>query len=643
MTVSSGRLRLLLLVVVLLLVGFGLRTTDIGSAPLQGDEAWTAFLAFEAGHNQNRPPVGVVSSTGINQPPFFHDVFSIPFFLSPDPRIARLFMAVLHMVGMAVIYRMVARYWSVWAAVVALLLFVVMPHAIWSARALWNPYLMIPFMASYLFTGFLLVEGKRWARWLHPGLLAMAFLSHPSAVVFGPITLLLYGMDWRRNAVGRSRAWLFDHGVGILGAVLLVLPWPLGILITRTPGAEAPLINLRASTDFNHILQWLTLNPTMLDLGSYGLPRAGYTPPAQFLQIILHGIGWLTLLGSLYLVARGVIQRGRYRGAIIGAAYLILPLLLLVLPTRTYDFYFISLLPLAAVIQALVIVDNPWNRHIWLVAKGLLIVGFCVVQVYLIVDAYRQVDLFSDYSKNSMLDLDGMIELRDEAVRSGYETIYLVEGAGYQEFEQALTWQILATNGPSRVIWGDTTTLPVPQSGATYIGYADATHIPEIYRDPEPRFVAHDLYRVVDLPPNSGFSLDCAADVPNRLSNGAAILGYHQLGMPHPQPDTPWSFYLLWQAEPGHSSSDYQMFVHLVDASGDRYAQSDVPVISPTVWAAGDLLVTRLTLTSSDGLPVDDALTLRVGMYTLPDVANAAVLDDQGNPAAAWVTIPVCE
>ena len=98
---QQARAAELIMAACILLLGFGLRTAEIGAAPLQGDEAWTTFLAFDFGYNGRHADVGVMSSAGINQPPLFHEIFALPLAFSADPRIARLFMAALHLVAMA--------------------------------------------------------------------------------------------------------------------------------------------------------------------------------------------------------------------------------------------------------------------------------------------------------------------------------------------------------------------------------------------------------------------------------------------------------------------------------------------------------------------------------------------------------------
>jgi hypothetical protein len=637
---KSGQM---LLVGLILLFGFALRATDIGAAPLQGDEAWLTFLAYDFGHNGQRAELGVTSSAGVNQPPFFHDVFALPFAFDPDPRLARLFMAMLQLVGMAVLYFIVRRFWAQSTTTAALIFYAVLPHAVWAGRFLWNPYLAIPFIIGYMATGLLLAEGKCWAGWLHPPLLACAIGAHPIMAIMAPLSLGFYGRAWFRSS--QRRQFLLDWLIGGVLALVVLTPWIVGVIHQKTVSPAQGNFSLRQRTSFEDSLKFVVQVPEWIDLEAIGIPPEGA-------GLLYDLIGWFTLLSSLFLVARAVVRVIRkqhidesFPDLMLGLAYL-LPLLVLPFsPTRTYSQYFIALVPLAAIIQAVMLTRQPL-RFAGL-GVGLLI---CTAELVLVVNVMQRIDHFHDFSRSSMPSLQEMIRIRDEAVRPGVETIYLVDSGSMKAFEQELVWLILANKGASRVIWGDKFALPVPANGATYVGYADAQNIPELYALPQPRFVADGLYRVVDLPPNSGFSPDCRPDGLSRLGNGVRILGYYlpeTTSQAAPQPQLPWTFYLLWQGVSPSPHTSFQVFNHLVDANGSKYAQSDLPTLDTDLWHDNELLVSKVTLTPSDNLPVGQPLFLRVGMYSFEDASNSRIVgvnavDDNGNPIAGWVTIPIC-
>ena len=74
---------------------------------------------------------------------------------------------------------------------------------------------------------------------------------------------------------------------------------------------------------------------------------------------------------------------------------------------------------------------------------------------------------------------------------------------------------------------------------------------------------------------------------------------------------------LLWRAE-AETPTDYRVFVHLVDATGNIVAQSDAAPADwtrPTTgWLLGEYVLDTHTLTLPATLP-DGPLSLRVGLY----------------------------
>jgi len=670
---SSRRSNLLrnLAVVFILLIGFELHITDVGAAPLQGDEAWLTYLAYNFGHNGQRAALGVSSSAGVNQPPFFSDVFAIPFSFDPDPRIARIFMAALQLIGTCALYFMVRRYWTQHTAFGALILYTVMPRAVWAGRFLWNPYLAIPFIIGFLATGFLLTEGKRWARWLHFPLLACAIGAHPIMGTIGFLSIGFLARDWLKTTA--RRRLILDYLIGIVLARFVWSPWAIGIIQQRVITPDQGNFYQRQRSSFATILQFTIAAPASIDLGSMVIPPYDYVDPPAALTTIFLAVGWFSLLGSLYLVVRASVQILRQRGPtvqrqypdlMIGLAYLTPPVVLLFSPTRTYDQYFMALVPTAAAVQAIILVggqrDNKSSdrspltlailrqRRTFAIAVGFLM---CAAELALTVDAMEQIHNLNHFEPGGMPSLNDMVKLRDAAVQPGKETIYLVDSSSAVAFEQELVWLTLANKGLSRVIWGDAFAYPVPVGGATYVGYASSQNIPELYVLPKPRLVADDMYRVVDVPPNSGFSPTCRPEGPTHLGNGATILGYYvpkairrQVAL---QTEQPWTIYLLWKSTVNNDHKSYQIFSHLVDAQGTKYSQNDQPTLDTDLWHDGDLMINKATLTPNAALPLDKSLYVRLGMYTLPHGPNGTItsvnaVDDDRNPVAGWITIPVC-
>ncbi len=686
-SVSHKRYRIAPVVALVLLFGFALRSVDLGAAPLMGDEGWVSFLAFSEGHNGQRSELGMKTSTGLDHSPFIADVLSPAYAFDPDPRMARLYIAALQLLGMAMLYLLGRRYWSERVGMAALVIYAVIPRGVMAGRFLWNPYIVPPFLIAYFLTGFLILDGKRWARWLHPLCLALAVQGHPAVITLAPVSLIFYALDMRkRPGIGVHRRWpaIRDHAVGIALAALSMLPWLIGYVHLR---AGVPVTNLASPSSLPLRLAGGTPAPTVLadfmgyqitaDFTSLGGIASAYVKPDQLASSIGNLIGALTALSAVILIVWGLIGAwwrrqigyiGYVRGAIVGIGYLLMPAFLLVLPLPTYSAYLIPLMPLGALCLAIIL--DMMEQVFWQTGRAartaprlrwirtvttLTILAISAFYLAITLNWLDQIHNFHNYTRDSQLSLDKMVSLRNIAVRPGYETLYLVDGNSAGDFVQEMVWLTLATKGPSRVLWGGQDTLPVPSAGATYVGYADSTFIPELYGLPKPRLTVNGVYRVVDLPPMSDkrFPPQCNPSGPTQLSNGVTILGYYTPGDVLPTPGNPWTIYLLWQGNPAAAGDlvqvpTYQFTNQLFDSAGNRYAQDDLPALNGSLWRAGELILTRVELIPTAALPHNKTLMLHVGMYSLPGttsgqaLANARAIDGAGNPVAGWITIPVC-
>ena len=97
--------------------------------------------------------------------------------------------------------------------------------------------------------------------------------------------------------------------------------------------------------------------------------------------------------------------------------------------------------------------------------------------------------------------------------------------------------------------------------------------------------------------------------------------------------DGNWYMTLYWRSLIDRPPVDGTIFVHLVDETGTIVAQNDSRPWNgqyPTfIWDAGERVATVHPL--ADGAYSIDDVTLRVGMYTLPDVQNLAARRDHAD------------
>src|SRR5258708_19591055 len=109
-----------------------------------------------------------------------------------------------------------------------------------------------------------------------------------------------------------------------------------------------------------------------------------------------------------------------------------------------------------------------------------------------------------------------------------------------------MMWVLLGGgDGPFRVIWGSNMALPVPRAGATYVGFTDATHIPELYANVPSRVTAGNVNKALDLPPNSAFTPTCKPQGPLLSANIPTILRHYPPPAPFPSAAHPRTISLL--------------------------------------------------------------------------------------------------
>ncbi len=121
------------------------------------------------------------------------------------------------------------------------------------------------------------------------------------------------------------------------------------------------------------------------------------------------------------------------------------------------------------------------------------------------------------------------------------------------------------------------------------------------------------------------------APAPALLANGVEILGYEADGAVAPGATFTW--WVGWRVAEGRydAARSYHITNQLLDARGERLAQADAGTLPTAAWAVGDLVVQAFTLS----LPADappGPYTMRVGMYTFPEIEGQPLLDAAGLP-----------
>ena len=144
---QPGRVPTYWALVAIMLVALALRGSSLGVTPYNIDEAILSIYANQVAHFQAFHWVGVKTSFGFYNPPFYVYMMAPFFRVSEDPRFAMFGMAMLGtgVVGMAGLTA--RRLWGSWAAIAVAVLLAFSPTAIDHSRRLWG-HDTIPFFSA---------------------------------------------------------------------------------------------------------------------------------------------------------------------------------------------------------------------------------------------------------------------------------------------------------------------------------------------------------------------------------------------------------------------------------------------------------------------------------------------------------------
>ncbi len=222
----------LLGILFILIVAAILRLGFAGVAEYRTDEALLTSISLDMAQGKPIPFLGIPSSIGLPNSPMTVYVLLPPFLFSPDPLVVMTYIAILNVIGVALLWLIAYRYFGRGVALVAGLAYAVNPWAVVYSRKIWAQDYHTPFILLAIFLalyGF--VDKKRWAQILCLPILLIGLQIHFAAWSLVPVYLWLvwYG---RKNT-----SWRILILSGLLGVVVML---PYGAGITQSLG------NLRA-------------------------------------------------------------------------------------------------------------------------------------------------------------------------------------------------------------------------------------------------------------------------------------------------------------------------------------------------------------------------------------------------------------
>lgn len=609
------------------------------------DDAMLATLAFEMADGEYFPLTGILSSTGIPNPPTSVYVMSIPFSLSSDPNVAIHFVMILNVIGVGLLWVIAHRYFGQHVGIIASLAYAINPWAVLFSRKIWAQDFHTPF----ILLGILLLLYGFWessdqnnrkrflAQALSIPILLFAFQIHFAALALAPIILIALWM-------GRKRiSWIALLISFMLSAVVLA-PYVIGLSQTleqdptrisdaagRSSASEGisltsePLVDTLYLSSATGLETWIA--PDQQDALS-----ATYPPLTRV------GI----LLSVLMLIGVVVTWKTRRQFMLMVLTWAFLPQFALILDwTPVYVHYFIPSIPAMLLLVGIgigYILQTLAAHHIvrglvW--SLFLIILGVQFIQWHRILD---YVDTHHIPYPGFTTPIGDLNNIRN-GLREGDDVLIISQGMSWNLHHEVAVWDTL--------LWDDVRCVRT-LIGEGYAVFPDHPFSVMIAPDAPPNPV-HNLYQT-DAPrhfetrqSDNGYTVFQWDTSPTwtqasiqpiaiaSFDNGVQLTGYALEGD---------MIFLEWRLPNQHKGADYQYSAQLFDADGNRVAQLDKVFWHGRHWCENDKLITWGSLQSHA-----KATTLSIGMYRLGKGSeegqffNANVLDELGNPVGQSVDI----
>jgi len=631
---------ILILIAILILAGW-MRLGRAGVVEYFHDDAMLATLALEMADGERFPVTGILSSTGIPNPPTSVYMMTIPFSLSSDPNVAIQFVMLLNVIGVGLLWLIAYRYFGRWAGVIAGVLYAVNPWTVLFSRKIWAQDFHTPLILLGIFLllyGFWEVRqcGRLQiiAQVIAVPLLLFAFQIHFASWALFPIIPMILWFG-RKQIIWRGIA------LSILLCGIVLAPYLIGL--TQTLDADPARITDAADRSTASDGADLTAKPIIDTVYlSSGIGLETWVAPDQQIQL-RDTQSPLIILGLVITVMMilGIFVLGReYRPwLLLLVVWAFLPQLVL-LPgwTPVYAHYFIPSIPAMLLLASIGISFLIRQNRALQILSVSLIATIGIVQVVTWHTTLDYLEVSHVPYPGFTTPIEDLNRLRDE-LEDSEDVLIISQGMSWNLHHEVAVWDTLLWDDVEcvRTMVGDGYAV-FPQQPFDVVIAPDAPLNPvnNLYQTDTPtvfetRIGDNDyvLYEW-DFPPQWTESTLQSIE-PALFDNGVRLTGYAL------QNDT---IYLEWQLPQQAKGVDYQYSAQAFDADGERVGQLDKTFWHGRHWCEGDRLITW------GDMPIHgDALTLRVSMYQLGtgqlagQFFNANVLDELGNPVGQYIEI----
>jgi hypothetical protein len=611
------------------------------------DEARLQALALELTREGHVPLIGVPSSAGFDHSPLSVYLYAPAFLFTTSPIPATVLGGLVNVAAVALCWWL-SRRWAGggrWAAIVTALLFAVSPWAVAFSRKIWQvafvPLLAIVFVA--LMISALVSEparhsskGRRWHLTWALVVFAVLVQVHPSAVA-----LALAAVLWL--VVFRRSIRLAPLLVGVAGGAITTIPFATHQIQSDWPVMNALRALPEAIWDLSAVrLGWESITGQGIRaLAGQAYPRLTIVP---CLEAVFPLVGWLTVLGTLWLAWRAVTgwraqDKARQQAARVDfvlLTWLVIPIAFNL--RHSLDLYlhsFALAMPAAFLISGRIVevVFRKWSAPL---LKTLVLLGIGLVAAAQLLALVLMGRFVADHDTTGgfgtplghyLGTVEDVLTMAEEA--GAAEVLVVGQGDSAVVNETPAIFDVLLRDRAAyRFVDGQSAAVFPPHPALALLS-PEAGEATLWYESRPTRDLQHG-YRVVSLDGSRPQDELSPVVGPRVFQNGVELQGY--LWQAPGQPGGDARLWLLWQVL-WLNPDDTHFFVHLLGEEDQIQGQQDA-VGYPTVYRnKGDRILSVFDITSPEQVPMKPEWA-RVGLYTYPEVVNVPVIDEAGNPVA---------
>lgn len=184
------------------------RIQNLHLIEFKADEGINLFLATRPIFGHPFPPIGLISSAGIPNPPFFSYLMFPIVYLTLDPKGISFIIGSINSIVIGLFFIFVYRFYGFSTAFFSATLLALSPWSILFSRKIWPPDFILPFVVAILFTLHKIVKDKKEFYWLPYTALSLLLIQlyHPTIffVILATLFLLIQKTkpDFRAVAIG---------------------------------------------------------------------------------------------------------------------------------------------------------------------------------------------------------------------------------------------------------------------------------------------------------------------------------------------------------------------------------------------------------------------------------------------------------